>query len=108
MALPLTGELPSRTPAARRFVIGTCVAAVVASIGLAGFIYYRNNSPHQLAIKAQLALEQHDANRAIDYLNRALSKNPSGDSLNYDRNLMAQALIDAGREADARVYLQQV
>ncbi len=108
MALPLTGELPSKTPAARRFVIGTAVAAVVASIGLAGFIYYRNNSPRQLAIKAQLALEQHDANRAIDYMNRALAKNPSGDALNYDRNLMARALIEAGREADARVYLQQV
>jgi tetratricopeptide (TPR) repeat protein len=111
MALPLTGELPAplhRTPAARRFVLGTCVTAVIASIGLGGFIYYRNNSPHQLAIKAQLAIEQHDPNRAIDYMNRALAKNPTGDALTYDRKLMAKALIDAGREADARSYLQQV
>jgi tetratricopeptide (TPR) repeat protein len=111
MALPLTGELPTpplRTPAARRLVVATCITAVVASVGLAGFIYYRNNSPHQLAIKAQLALEQHDPDRAIEYLTRALAKNPTGESLTYDRNLIAKALIDAGREVDARVYLQQV
>ncbi len=108
MALPLTGELPSRAGAFRRFAVGASVTTVVAAIGLGGFVYYRNNSPHQLAIKAQLALEQHDPNRAIDFMNRALAKNPTGDALVFDRNLMAKALIDAGREDDARVYLQQV
>ena len=67
MALPLTGEIPTQTPVLRRFMLGTAVAAVIAGIGLGGLIYYRNNSPHQLAIKAQLALEQHDPNRAIEF-----------------------------------------
>ena len=103
MALPISGELPARSSVFRRFVLAASVSAAVAALGLGGWIYYRNNSPHQLAIKAQLALEQHDANRAIEYLTRALAKNPAGDALNYDRNLMAKAMIDAGREADARL-----
>lgn len=107
MALPLTGEIPTQTPILRRFMLGTAVAAVVAAIGLGGFIYYRNNSPHQLAIKAELALEQHDPNRAVEFLTKALSKNPSGETGIAVHNLMAQALIDAGRESDARIYLDE-
>ena len=110
MAIPLTGEIPTQTPRLtilRRFMLGTAVTAVVAGIGLGGFIYYRNNSPHQLAIKAQLALEQHDPNRAVDFLTKALSKNPSGETGIAVHNLMARALIDAGRESDARIYLDE-
>src|ERR1700761_3511686 len=110
MTLPLTGELSTQTAPRqmlRRFMLGTAVAAVVGAIGLGGFIYYRNNSPHQLAIKAQLALEQHDPNRAVEFLTKALSKNPSGDTGIAVRNLMGQALIDAGRESDARIYLDE-
>ncbi len=107
MTLPLTGELPTQTPILRRFMLGTAVTAVVAAIGLGGFIYYRNNSPGQLAIKAQLALEQHDPNHAVEFLTKALSKNPSGETGIAVHNLMAQALIDAGRESDARIYLDE-
>ncbi|HUO07327.1 MAG TPA: hypothetical protein VM008_03275, partial [Phycisphaerae bacterium] len=74
MAIPLTGEIPTQSPTLRRFMLGAAVALAVASIGLCGLIYYRNNSPHQLAIKARLALEQHDANRAVEFLTKALSK----------------------------------
>src|SRR5215469_1267909 len=107
MALPLTGEIPTQTPVLRRFMLGTAVAVVVASIGLGGFIYCRNNSPHQLAIKAQLALEQHDANRAVEFLTKALDKKPGGDTGIAVHNLMGKALIEAGRESDARIYLNE-
>src|SRR5262245_48702632 len=72
-----------------------------------GYLYYRANSPGQLAARAQLALEQHDPQKAIELLKRALDRAPGGDLQVGLLDLMARALMEAGREEDARGYLAQ-
>ena len=64
----------------RRMVLATAVAGVVAVAGLGGYVYYRNNSASHLASRAWLALEQGDASRALDYLNRALVRHPADET----------------------------
>jgi tetratricopeptide (TPR) repeat protein len=91
----------------RQMVLSAAVVGAVAVAGVGGYVYYRNNSTSQLAQRAQIALEQHDAPRAIDFVKRALDKNPTGATAVGLRDLMAQALIDAGREGDARAYIEQ-
>ena len=97
-----------RGHAFRRMVLAAAVIAAIGAAGVGGYLYYRANSAGQLAARAQLALEQQDPSRAIEYLQKAIAHHPSGDTGIGLRNLMAQALMTAGREADARGYLQQV
>ena len=93
----------------RRMVLATAVAGVVAVAGLGGYVYYRNNSASHLASRAWLALEQGDASRALDYLNRALVRHPADETSVGLRDMKARALMDSNpsRDTEARAELQQ-
>jgi tetratricopeptide (TPR) repeat protein len=95
----------SRGAAFRNAVLSLAVIGAVGIAGAGGYLYYRNNSAGHLAQRAQLALEQHDPARAVDYLQRALKKHPDGETGIGLRLLMARAMLDQEREADAREYL---
>jgi tetratricopeptide (TPR) repeat protein len=97
----------SRAFTTRQYLLAAAVVTVVTAGGLGGYMYYRSNSPSQLSIKAEIALQQHDTTRAIDFLKRALDKNPGGDLAIRLRDQYGRALIEAGREDDARTYLQE-
>src|SRR5690348_10001915 len=92
----------------RGLVLSVTAAILLAGAATGGYFYYRANSPSQLAARAQLALEQHDPLKAIELLQRALSRGgKGGDTAVSLRNIMARAMIDAGRESDARDYASQ-
>lgn len=98
----------SRGASFRKSILAAAVVGAVALTGLGGYMVYRNNSPTQLAQRAQLALDQRDPARAVEYLQKALSRNPQGEIGNGLRLLMARALLEQEREIDARDYLQQI
>ncbi|MCL2648518.1 MAG: tetratricopeptide repeat protein [Phycisphaerales bacterium] len=86
------------------------VAAIVVMVlvGGGGLFYYHANSPKQLAVKAQIAMGRGDSTRAVGFLRRAMDRKPDGELGAQVRRLLARALIDAGRESDARPYLEEV
>lgn len=89
----------------RGMVLSLLAVLVLAAIVLGAAIYWRSKSPSHLAAKAQLAIEQRDPQRAIEFLNRALAANPDADVARNIRALLAKAYLDAGREDDARQVL---
>ncbi|HVS70114.1 MAG TPA: tetratricopeptide repeat protein [Phycisphaerae bacterium] len=93
--------------AARNLMLGAAAAAAVVLAGGGGYMYWHNHTPSALAKKGELALGQHDTKRAVDFLTQAVKKNPAGDAGVRIRNLLAEALIEDGREADAQEYVQE-
>ena len=89
-------------------VLAGAVAAVVVLGGAGAYLYPHQNSAANSPPAPQLALEQHDPSRAIDYLRRAIDKHPSGDTGIALRVLAAHLpMMEAGREPWTRTYLQQ-
>jgi predicted Zn-dependent protease len=103
---PLSKQCP-RGAAFRNAVLAMAVIGAVGVAGAGGYMYYRNNSPSHLAQRAQLALEQHDPVRAVDYLQRAVKKEPEGDTGMGLRLLMARAMLEQQREGEAKEYLYE-
>jgi|GEM_PF-3188653 len=89
----------------RGMVLGLLAVLGLAAIVLGAAIYWRSRSPSHLAAKAQLAIEQRDPQRAIEFLNRAMAANPDETVALNIRTLLAKAYLDAGREDDARQVL---
>src|SRR4051794_40464480 len=91
----------------RKVVLATALAAAVAAAGFGTYFYIHSNSAGVLAAKADVALEQHDPAKALEYLQRALAKHPSGETGQNLKVLMARALLEQQRDTDAREYLKQ-
>ncbi|HVX84247.1 MAG TPA: tetratricopeptide repeat protein [Phycisphaerae bacterium] len=93
--------------AARNVMLAAAAASAVLVAAGGGYMYWHNHTPSALAKKGELALGQHDTKRAVDFLTQAVKKNPTGETGVRIRNLLAEALIQDGREEDAQDYVQE-
>ncbi len=99
----------------RKLMLAGAIVAAVALAAGGGYVYVHNHSAGALARKGAAALDQHDTKRAVDYLSQAVKKTTvdkpgtkNGDLGLGVRNLLTKALIEDGREEDARPYTQEV
>jgi predicted Zn-dependent protease len=98
----------------RKLTLAAAVLAAAALAGGGGYVYVHNHSAAAMARKGAQALAQHDTKRAVEYLSQAVRKTPLDKDAKADdlavgaRNLLTKALIEDGREEDARPYTQEV
>jgi tetratricopeptide (TPR) repeat protein len=88
-------------------IAGAVAAAIALACGV-GFVYVHNHSASALAHKAEVAFGQHDFKGAVNYASQSVRKNPAGELGIGVRNLLTRALIEDGREEDARPYAEDV
>lgn len=92
-----------------RKVLLWCVMLAVLGVGIFSLAaWMRARSPGQLIAKAQIAFEQRDYERAVNFLTRALEGKPTGAAALRARVMLGRGLVYAGREGDARPHLLQV